>query len=92
MSRTPVESLWRLLNAFNGIGYTILFVFLLICLRWLLAAVANMARPRKRRKHRFVHPFPSQVESKEIDHDASVDYPDTTEQTDSAKRETALCA
>jgi predicted RND superfamily exporter protein len=91
VSRTPVETLWYLLDVVKGIGYAILFVLLLICLRWLVAMVEDAVKSRKKFNHRFVHPFPSPVEVRKINDDMSLNNPDTSEQTDSTKGET-LCA
>jgi hypothetical protein len=91
MSRTPIESLMYLLDVVNSIGYAILLVVLVICLRWLLAMVEGSTVPRKTSHHRFVHPFPSQPESKRLAHDMSLDAPGATEEADSTNGYAAHC-
>ena len=91
MSRTPIESLIYLLDVVNGIGYAILLVVLVICLRWLLAMVAASTVPPKTSHYRFVHPFAGQLESKRLAHDMSLDAPGATELADSTHGDAALC-
>lgn len=64
VNQRSVVSLWYLLNAVNGIGYMVLIVLLAISVCLLLRYVEGVAKPRKGRSHRFVHPFPGLVESR----------------------------
>jgi hypothetical protein len=92
MSRTSVENVECLLDLVDGIGYTILFVLLAICARWILRMVEDGVRPRRKLQHRFVHPFPSPTDFGTKNHPIGLSTPDTAKQTGSIEERTTLCA
>lgn len=52
------ENLWYLLTIFQGMGYMVLFVLLMIWVRLLLQVCEDALMPRKKTSHKFVHPIP----------------------------------
>lgn len=51
------EDVWYVLNIFNGIGYMVLFVVVMIWLRLLLHVVEDAVTPLRKRPHKFVRPL-----------------------------------
>ncbi len=52
------EDLWYLLTLFQGMGYMVLFVLLMIWIRLLLKVFEDALMPRRKTSHKFVHPIP----------------------------------
>ncbi len=69
------QDMWYLQHVFAGLKYLFPFVLAMLLIPLLLMIMERIAKPRRRRRHKFVHPLAPLPEINKRRYETSVDLP-----------------